>query len=116
MADIKVGDEVRVFKPYIRNGQTDGIPGTVVKIGRKLVDIEHHGHTEKFRLENGQLAGSSYGNIYFLTLGEVAERQRRRAAEDVLRERKIRLESGHDLTLEQVEALADLVRSFGKEA
>lgn len=114
MGDLKVGDEVRIFDQNGRRmGQPDsGWPGTVAKIGRTLVHIECRGRTSQYRLDSHR---NSDGFKWFSTLDEVAEMERAERARQTLREHRITLDFGHGLTLEQVEALADVARTFGKE-
>jgi hypothetical protein len=113
MSDIKVGDEVRVFDiSGKRVGQPDGgWPGKVVKVGRKLVHIEYIGRAKTFRLVDRK-ADDSYGHRYFMTLEQVALSERRQRALDVLKRNAIRLDHGHQLSLEQIEALAEVARRF----
>ena len=116
MSDIKVGDEVRVFTPRTPKG---GCPAEVVKVGRKLVTVTRERPAnpsrfstasaveEVFRIDTGGLNVAEVGmGTYFRTLAQVALDDRRSAAEGVLREHKVRLDFGHSLTLEQIEALA----------
>ncbi|MEV4672798.1 hypothetical protein AB0K34_14170 [Actinomadura sp. NPDC049382] len=111
--DLRVGDEVRVFDQNGRRmGQPDaGWPGTVTKIGRLLVTIEYRGKSAQFRLDT-QVVNDGYGHRYFKTLQQAARHQRLGRALYTLHEHQIRLAVGHRLTLEQIEALADVARKF----
>lgn len=113
MPDLKVGDKVRVFDV---NGRRQGQPegawvGEVVKAGRKLVTIKYGWRVQVFRIE-GQRANDSYGHQHFKS-PEQAERDLRASkARGVLRERRIKLDWDAKFTVEQLEALAELVKSF----
>lgn len=119
MADtLKVGDEVRVFDVNgKRIGQPeDGWIGTVTKVGRTLVYIEYAGRTDKFEMATGT-GPDAYRHRSFLTAQHAADTARRRAAEDSLREFGITVAypKRDHFTTDQLEALADLVRSFTQE-
>ena len=113
MSDLKVGDEVRVFDTNgPRMGQpAGGWPGVVTSVGRKYLTIDYGTKTEKFEFD-GRRANDPHGHRRFKTPDEVASDERRHRAIAPLEAHKIRLESGHRLTLEQIEALADVVRTF----
>jgi hypothetical protein len=117
MGDIKLGDEVRVFDVNGRRmGQPEGgWPGTVVRVGRKLADIKYGGRVDTFRIDDRQ-ANDKYGHQSFQTLKEAALDARRDAALKTLRDRRVSLGHGNTFTVEQIEKLADLVRTFEKEA
>lgn len=94
--DIKPGDEVRVFDGT-RAQPPGGWPGTVTRIGRTLLDIQYCGRVQAFRRDTQVSNEKQYGyGTKFLTLDEVAEDE-------------------HTFSTEQIEKLADLVRSFTKE-
>jgi len=117
--DIKPRDEVRVFDTNGRRaGQPDGgWPGIVVKVGRTLAHIDYGDTRERietFRLSDGR-RNDDYGHRYFLTLEQVAGRDRKAEAVAVLRARRIVLDHGHSLTLEQIEALAEVVKTCDQE-
>ena len=121
MTGIKAGDEVRVYdvnSAPARRGQHDpGEPGKVVKVGRTLVHIEYFHRTETFRIEDGR-RNDNYGHQWFLTLEQAEVKDRRRAAEDALRSVGLQFTSSgrrDSLTLEQIEALAEVARSFSPE-
>jgi hypothetical protein len=113
MAEIKVGDEVRIFDVNGRRmGQPeDGWPGNVVKVGRKLADIEYGGRTRTFRIDEGR-SNDNYGHQFFKTLEQVSLDERFDRATDSLERCGIELIRGHRLTLEQIEALADFARKL----
>lgn len=115
MSDIQVGDEVRV---YDVNGRRQGQPeggwaGTVEKVGRSLVYIDYpRGRgAEPFRLSD-QRRNDSYGHQYFRTLAQAEEWDRRSDAVGVLRERGVELSNRYSFTLEQIEALAEVVQMW----
>jgi hypothetical protein len=113
MPDLKVGDEVRVFDT---NGRRSGQPeggwlGTVIKIGRKYVTIDYGRKAESFEF-GGRRANDPYGHRHFKTLDQVTLDDRRQRAKAVLSDHKIRLDMGHQLALDQIEALADFVRKL----
>lgn len=78
---VSVGDEVRVFDVNgHRRGQPDGgYVGTVVKVGRKLVEIKYGYCQAQFRIETGGV-NDGYGHQYFLTINETEEQEIRRDA------------------------------------
>jgi len=108
--------EVRVFDV---NGKRMGQPeggwrGEVVKVGRKLVHIEYGERlqADAFRIDDGR-KNDNYGHRYFLTLDQVALRDREHSARTVLREHRISVDFGADITLEQLEALAAVFEQGG---
>lgn len=118
MAAIREHDKVRVFDV---NGSRSGQPeggwiGTVVKVGRTLAHIDYEGarETQTFRLNDGR-RNDDYAHRYFLTLAEAAERDRIGAADETLRAHGVELSYRRTFTLEQREALADVVRTWGQE-
>ena len=113
MTTLKAGDEVRVFDVNgKRVGQPDGgWPGTIVKVGRTLVHVAYRSRTETFRIDGGA-SNDGYEHQHFLTMTEAAVRNRHGAARAILRTHKIALEYGHGLTLDQIEALAEVARTF----
>lgn len=117
MGDIKLGDEVRVFDVNgSRMGQPeDGWPGKVVRVGRKLVDITYGGRVQTFTIAD-RLSSDRYNHQYFQTPEEAALDARRDEALKTLRDRRVSLGHGKTFTVEQIEQLAALVRSFDKEA
>jgi hypothetical protein len=120
MADVKPGDEVRVFDVNgARVGQpVGGWTGEVVKVSPKLVHITYGGwygdRPKAFRRDTGR-ANDAYEHQCFMTLDEVAEAERGAAARTVLREHKITLEHGNRLTVAQLEALAEVAKTFTQE-
>ena len=128
MADIKPGDEVRVLNTR-GSFPKDGYAGIVTKVARKYATATYIRQrtaypagpveeTVEFDMQTGQARENyttSYG-IYVLTAEQRERDQRREAANTVLTARKIRLDFGHGLTLEQVESLAEVVKTWDQEA
>lgn len=112
-AELKVGQEVRVFDQNGRRmGQPDGgWPGVVTKVGRKLVAIEYSNRSAQFRLDT-QVINDGYGHRYFETPEQVIRHQRLGRALKALHDHQIMLGRGHRLTVEQIEALAEVARTF----
>lgn len=121
MVDIEVGDEVRIFdvnsasrRQARRNGEFDeGAPATVEKVGRKLVTLRegNSSWTRQFRLDTG-LVNDNYGHAWFRTLADHERDRRQYEALKVLAEHRITIEPQARLTMEQIEALADVARRF----
>jgi hypothetical protein len=118
-AEIQVDQEVRVFdSPYW--AERSGMPpggwvGRIIKITPKQVHIRYGeiGRVDVFAREGQRIAS---GDIWrkFRTLPQVEEDERWHAALHVLRQREIKLDP-RSFTIEQVEALAEVVKTFGKE-
>lgn len=114
--DLKVGDEVRVFD---RNGShmgqpPGGWPGKVVKIGRKYATVEYGSRSDLFDKETGRRNNDGYRHLK--TPEQVALEEREVHAVKALRSHGIELRHGHRLSLEQVEALAQVVATFAETA
>ena len=109
MIDIKVGDEVTVFGQ--RQSSGEGEPGTVIKVGRKLVTIRTKRRDEVFRLDT-RVINDAYGRIRFETPEQAALILRERTARRFLISKGIDLSHRFRFTLEQVEALAEVARTF----
>ncbi len=113
MSTIKAGDKVTIYSGGRRGA---GWAGEVVKVGRTLAHIRYHGRVETFRLDSQVKTGMQTGpRTYFKTADDTALRKRREAAEALLKEHHITLEHRGTFTLEQVEALADVARTFGTD-
>ena len=122
MTDITVGAEVRVIG---RGAPDGGYRATVVKVGRKYATATYIRQrtaypagpveeTFEFDMTTGREKGSTSNYSSRAETPEQVElTARKSAAELVLRDRKIRLDFGHGLTLEQIEALAEIVKTFG---
>lgn len=117
MLNVKVGDEV-IVREASRGGRS--IPATVTEVRRKLFTVrcEISWLSGDYRLDTGKLNGGStvgYGPPYVLTVEEEDRRQRQADALAALNKHRIKLDYGHKLTLEQVEALAEVARSFASQ-
>ena len=114
MTSIKAGDEVRVFG---RRSDKAGEPGVIVKVGRTLVEVRWHGHAEKFRIDT-RTVNDGYGGVWFETPEDTDRRERETAARAVLTAAGIEFRIGRRFTLDQIEALAEVARTFtdAKEA
>lgn len=113
MPDYQVGDEVRVFDVNDRGRHPGGRVGKVVKTGRTLVTVTSPGcnpaEGEKFSMSDGRKP-DAYRHRYIRTLDEVAADRRREAALSVLSDRRIDIHRA-SLTTEQIEALAEVVKT-----
>jgi hypothetical protein len=113
--DIKVGDEVRVYF----NSRTAGQLGEVVRIGRTRLTVRVNGRNEDFYIETQQGVGpqSGYGTR-FRTMADEAEYERRQTALATLKARNVEPRMGYErsFTTEQIEALAEVVKTFDQES
>ena len=112
MGEIKPGDEVRVFSRRRRDSQSD--PGEIVKVGRTLVEVRWLGRIEKFRIDT-RVINDGYGSVWFETPADTDRRERTTAAQEVLIAAGIELSYRRRFTLEQIEALAEVARTFTDE-
>ena len=131
MADIKVGDEVRILN-RARNSYGSfpkgGYTGTVTKVARRYATATYIRQrtarpagpveeTVEFDMETGKLRdgtdySSNYG-LYVRTAEQYEAEQRRNAAIAAIRERGVSLEfTRHSFTTEQIEALAEVVKTW----
>lgn len=109
---LKVGDEVLVFT----NPRRPGTPAEVVKIGRTLVHIKQYGQITTYRMDTQHFNGNEVGyGRWFRTHEQHAEDLRDEAARAGLRDAGLSIERGRTFTTDQLEAIADLVRSFTEE-
>lgn len=109
MTGYKAGDEATVYW----TGQP--APGVIEKVGRSLVYIRSHGRVEVFRISDQRSTGQQVGTgTWFATPAQeqAALEERDRKAHVILGSHGILLASGCDLTLEQVEALAEVVKDW----
>lgn len=121
MEKLEEGQEVVVFThASIRKSNNRPRPGIILKVGRKLVTIEYGEPgsdwkpTAQFRIETGMI-NDDYGRLYFLTLDQAEEQQRREAALAILREHKVQLGmhgTAHGFTTAQIEQLAAVVEGW----
>ena len=99
MADIKIGDEVRLFAYGTRAGRNlpeGGGRGTVTKVGRKYATATFEGAAREisFDMETGSERGD-YRTYYVRTPAQVEAEQRRDAAVVLLKEAGFELRLGH---------------------
>ena len=129
MSKIQVGQEVRIL-PQRRHSRVPdgGYVGTVTKIGRRYATAAYavttvefgeerrYERTVEFDMDTGiERGGSRWDGDRVLTPEQIEAEARQKAAEAVLTAHRIDLRPGHGLTGEQVEALAELVKTFGQE-
>lgn len=111
MTGYNVGDEVIVYANVRRDGTGDR--GEIVKVGRTLVHIRYRGWVQPFRMDTQHSNDKQYGHgTYFRTLEEDALVRRRADAEGYLRKHGIDLSTRARFTLEQAEALAEVVKGW----
>jgi hypothetical protein len=111
MSDYKVGDPVVVYANTRPDGS--GQPGEIVKVGRTLLHIRYGGYEQAFRMDTKHSNEVQYGHgTYFRTPEEDALVKRRADAGDFLRKRGIELSNRATFSLEQIEALAEVVRNW----
>jgi hypothetical protein len=118
MTDIKIGGEVRVLPVGMirnRDAPRDGWPGKIVKVTPKQVHIEYGElpRTDVFDRASQWAVIREIGRK-FRTLPQFAEDNRRSAALVTLRDAKIRVDP-RDFTLEQIESLAEVVKTWDRE-
>ena len=129
MTEIKVGDEVRVFlrNPYHPDPE-GGHVGEVTKVGRRYAaatyqrigtnwrnEPETVTVTIEFDMETGYERGDNYGNGRRVkTPVQLILGQRRDAALAVIKAAGIEfhLDREYNVTLEQIEALAEVVKGW----
>lgn len=107
MSGVKVDDTVMLFNANRGDGRV-GSPRTVTKVGTKLFTVQGGG---VFRKETGR-SNDTNGNWWVLTVEKAEQLTRHDTAIKDLRERGIELRHRPKLTLEQVEALAEVARTF----
>jgi len=109
----EVGDTVKVFDI---NGKRVGQPeggwdGEVTKVGRALITIKYAGRNTVFRIDTGR-TNDAYAHQHYETVAEAARNERYAKARNTLTEFGLDFRLGKRATLDQVEALAELVNSF----
>lgn len=111
MAEIEVGDEVRVYAP---SHSASGVSAKVLKIGRTLVHIQQGSRVETYHRDTQRLNGRQVGaGTYFRTIEQVQASDRSANALRALSECGLSINTGCKFTTDQVEALVNLVRGFG---
>jgi hypothetical protein len=125
MTPIKEGDEVRVISghPY-RRTPPGGHRATVTNVARKYatavytIGLEsHHERTIEFEIATGLERGSTgnYGT-HVWTPEQIDSRDRLDAAKAVLKNAGFEVRLGHRPSGELIEALAEVAKTFGKDA
>lgn len=109
-----VDQEVRVFaSPDARySSQPEGgWAGTVTKVGPTYVYVRHlpNGNPQAYDLKTGHCRDR---DLFIKTLEEAALDDRHAVANQTLHDHGVRLHWNHQLTLEQLEALAEVARTF----
>jgi hypothetical protein len=117
--DVRVGQEVRVLQVgimYSEGAPPGGWPGHIVRVTPKQVHITYGDRplTDIFDRASQRIR---YGDVprKFRTLPQLEDDARRAAAMRVLRGAGIRLEGPSRLTTGQVEALAEVARTFRED-
>jgi hypothetical protein len=133
MTPIKEGDEVRVFmaNPNWKNAPPDGWRAEVTKAGRKYatatwmrqstagVGPREYPVSAEFDMETGYEKGksaASHGGYRMRTYGQIVLDERETSATAFLRSLGIELSWQRQFTLEQIEALAEVAKTFGKDS
>ena len=115
MTGIRVGDEVRVYQQRrFTGGRSNGEPGVVVKVGRKLATIRCNGWAADYRMDSGFI-NDRYGHWWFETRGQAEAREREEAAMAVLAAAGLEVKMGHRLAPGLAEVAAAAVEAFGQE-
>ena len=129
MTDIKIGDKVRVLSNNSYHPHPEGgYQATVVKVGRKYATAtfpmtrkwlgreESYERTVEFDMTTGNERGGHSSIGYRVrSLAQLEQDERRAAAMVTLTAHNVKLEEtwNRRFTLEQVEALAEVVKTFG---
>lgn len=131
MATISEGDEVRVFnRSRYASTPEGGYQAVVTRVGRKYATAEYQrartdfmgrptsrAGTVEFDMATGYEKGDEYGNgLRVLTPAQVEADARLTAARAVLREVGVDITARSRLTGEQIEALAEVAKSFTEAA
>jgi hypothetical protein len=87
--------------------------GEIVKVGRILVDIRYLGRVVQFMQSTQRALGTETGPAIRFRIADDTDRQDRvQAARQVLASHGVELTSRHTFTVEQVEALAEVVKTW----
>jgi hypothetical protein len=87
--------------------------GEIVKVGRVLVDIRYLGRVVGFRRNTQRALGTEAGPaIYFRVPDDTDRQDRIQAARQVLASHGVELSPRHTFTVEQVEVLAEVVKTW----
>lgn len=112
LAALKPGDRVQVFSV---NGSRIGQPkggwdGIVVKVGRKLIYVDHPGSHkgpggQAFRLDDDGRANDDYGHEWIMTVEQAAQSQRRDEVIEDLRACGLELTRRAEIDTDTLEAV-----------
>lgn len=98
---LTAGQEVRVHAPH------GSMAGTVSKVGRQWALIKYGSRMAEFNMETRRKRGLQVGTgYYYEVIDPDREQERWSAAVDALEAEGIRLDPRHELSLEQLEAMA----------
>lgn len=87
--------------------------GEIVKVGRILVDIRYNGRVVKFLQNTRRALGTRAGPaIYFGVPDDADRRYRARQARQLLASHGVELSPRRTFTVEQVEALAEVISTW----
>jgi hypothetical protein len=87
--------------------------GEIVKVGRILVDIRYNGRVVRFLQSTQRALGTRTGPaIYFRIPDDTDRRDRMQGARQALASHGVELSPRHHFTVEQAEALAEVVRTW----
>jgi len=112
MTDIKVGDEVRVYQNrHFTGSRSNGEPGVVVKVGRKLATVRCNGWAADYRMDSG-IINDRYGHWWFETPEQAEAREREEAAMAVLAAAGLEVKMGHRLAPGLAEAASAAIGAF----
>lgn len=92
--ELEVGDRVQVFTSYRRGQPKDGYDGTVMKVGRVLIQVQYGGSTSwtPFRMDTG-IINDNYGQVRIKTPEQVKEDNEYRDLSERLRKGGLREEA-----------------------
>jgi hypothetical protein len=87
--------------------------GEIVKVGRILVDVRYNGRVVKFLQSTQRALGTRAGPAIYFRIPDDTDRQdRAQAARQALARHGVELSPRHTFTIEQVEALAEVIRTW----
>ena len=117
MADIKVGDEVRVIPLFADEAPAEGWIAYISAVRDGEYDARPvawgDSRSPRLTFATADNRSTDSGGQYIAVTPEWAEKRARvTAAQQVLADNCIVLESGHCLSVEQIEALAEVVRGW----
>jgi hypothetical protein len=87
--------------------------GEIVKVGRILVDIRYLGRVVKFSQNTQRALGTETGPaISFRIAADIDRHERMQAAQQLLASHGVELSPDHTFTIDQVQALAEVVKTW----